>query len=207
MKWPASTDEQAMQLVQSRADHAAFAQLVRRWEGPVRRLCIRMTGDEHRGEDLAQEAFAKVFANRQQYVPGKKFSTWLWRIALNVCFEEGRRTRGRGEVEIGDDAAVEEVGPVEKASAGERVAMVRAALAKLPQTHRVVVVLREYENMTCREIAEVLEIPEGTVKWRMADALTKLSHHLRVLSDDESEANQNEPPTRSAVDGIPVRRD
>lgn len=109
MIWPASTDEQAMQLVQSRADHAAFAQLVRRWEGPVRRLCIRMTGDEHRGEDLAQEAFAKVFANRQQFAVGKKFSTWLWRIALNVCFEEGatgeaargsgdrRRRRGRGE--------------------------------------------------------------------------------------------------------------
>ena len=205
MKWPASTDEQAMQLVQSRADHGAFAQLVRRWEGPVRRLCIRMTGDEHRGEDLAQEAFAKVFANRQQYVPGKKFSTWLWRIALNLCFEEGRRRREQSE--LGDDAAVEEVGPVEKASAGERAAIVRAALAKLPQTHRVVVVLREYENMTCREIAEVLEIPEGTVKWRMADALTKLSHHLRVLSDDESEANQNESPRRSAVDGVPVRRD
>lgn len=110
-------------------------------------------------------------------------------------------------MEIGDAAAVEESGPVEKASAGERAAIVRAALAKLPQTHRVVVVLREYQNMTCREIAEVLEIPEGTVKWRMADALMKLSHHLRVLSDDESEARRHESPKRSAADGVPVRRD
>ena len=205
MKWPGGTDEQAMERVQSRADHAAFAQLVRRWEGPLRRLCIRMTGDEHRGEDLAQDAFARVFANRHQFVRGKKFSTWLWRIALNLCFEEGRRRRE--QLQLADDALVDEIGPAERASSSERGAIVRAALAKLPETHRVVVVLREYQNMTCREIAEVLEIPEGTVKWRMADALTKLSHHLRQLADDESEAKRHEASKRSAVDGVSVRRD
>lgn len=196
MNWPAGTDEEAMRLVQVRADHGAFADLVRRWEGPVRRLCIRMTGDEHRGEDLAQEAFAKVFANRQQFAEGKKFSTWLWRIALNLCFEEGRRAVRRGEVEIGDDAPAADGGPVERASGGERAALVRAALAKLPETHRVVVVLREYEQMKCHEIAEVLQIPEGTVKWRMADALTKLSQHLRAVApDDEVRARSQQHET------------
>ena len=54
---------------------AAFAELVRRWQEPIRRLCVRMTGDAHRGEDLAQEAFARVFAKRQDFEPGRKFST------------------------------------------------------------------------------------------------------------------------------------
>src|SRR4051794_37794963 len=104
MTWPGRSDEQAMRMVRDRADHAAFAQLVQRWEGPIRRLCVRMTGDTHHGEDLTQEAFALVFANRHQFAEGKKFSTWLWRIALNLCFEMGRRRRDMEE--ISGDAAI-----------------------------------------------------------------------------------------------------
>src|SRR5688500_17718314 len=182
------SDEQAMRNVQLQGDHGAFAELVRRWEAPIRRLCIRMTGDQHRGEDLTQEAFARVFASRQQFAPGRKFSTWLWRIALNLCLEEGRRTSRRGEVAIGvdADAPADDAGPEKHAIDGERAAIVRAAVARLPETHRAVVLLREYEGMTCREIAQVLEIPEGTVKWRMADALSRLSRELSQLRPDQS---------------------
>jgi RNA polymerase sigma factor (sigma-70 family) len=85
------TDEQAMVAVQRHGDHAAFAQLVHRWEAPLWRLCTRMTGDSHPGEDLAQETFARVFAKRGQYNGGRRFSTWLWPIALNVCFAQQRQ--------------------------------------------------------------------------------------------------------------------
>src|SRR5262245_57493510 len=92
-----TTDEQAMWRVQTQDDDAAFAQLVRRWEGPIQRLCIRMIGDVHRGEDLAQETFLRVFSRRKDYRPDGKFSTWLWRIALNLCYDELRRRQRREE--------------------------------------------------------------------------------------------------------------
>ena len=64
-----------------------FARLVARWQGPIRTLCARMTGDVHRGEDLAQETFVRLYARRALYEPTGKFSTFLWRMALNICFE------------------------------------------------------------------------------------------------------------------------
>src|ERR1041384_6662789 len=93
----AITDEQAMWRVQTQDDERAFAQLVRRWEGPIQRLATRVTGDAHRGQDLAQETFARVFAKRKDYQPSGRFSTWLWRISLNLCYDELRRRQRRGE--------------------------------------------------------------------------------------------------------------
>jgi len=58
---------------------------VERWEEPIRRLCARMTGDPHRAEDLKQKAFARVFEKRKSFQPSARFSTWLWRIALNLA--------------------------------------------------------------------------------------------------------------------------
>ena len=71
-------------------DHRAFAQLVARWEQPIRRLCARLTGDWERGEDLKQETFVRLFAKRKDYQPTGRFSTYLWRIALNLCHDELR---------------------------------------------------------------------------------------------------------------------
>lgn len=189
----AVSDEEAMRDVQVRGDHQAFTHLVHRWETPIRRLCIRMTGDEHRGEDLAQEAFASVFANRKQFDLTRKFSTWLWRIALNLCYQEARRALRRGEFPVEADAenasvprCAAELAPATRLMEEERAALVRMALASLPETYRVVVILREYEGLKCREIAEVLNIPEGTVKWRIAQALTQLSQRLKLLFPDEA---------------------
>jgi len=196
MEWPperspprhSETDEQAMREVQLRGDHEAFSHLVGRWETPIRRLCTRMTCDEHRGEDLTQEVFALVFAKRLQFDAGRKFSTWLWRIALNVCFAEARRA---GRLPLADDGAAaaawcdRELAPDVRLIAQERAEQVKAALRQLPEAYRAVVVLRQYEGMKYREIAEVLGIPEGTVKWRMAEALTQLGQELQSLGGDQ----------------------
>ena len=202
-----------MRRVQAGDDPAAFARLVARWEQPIRRLCIRMTGDEHRGEDLTQEAFVRVFASRLQYDVERKFSTWLWRIALNLCHEEARRVGRRGERTIDLNAAddeplrraqgrplrqaqgrplpgprpVDHDEPHGRAVRAERAQLVRVALQRLPEANRAVVVLREYENLKFREIAEVLDVPEGTVKWRMAQALVQLGEQLKpILGGDEA---------------------
>ncbi|MCD6052136.1 MAG: polymerase, sigma-24 subunit, subfamily, partial [Verrucomicrobia bacterium] len=168
----------------------AFAQLVRRWESPIRNLCVRMTGDLHKGQDLTQEAFVRVFEKRQLYQADAKFSTWLWRIALNLCYDEQRRIKRRGETALENEegeAIVEPIadvsGPADQAEAGERAEMVRRALVRLPETYRTVLVLRHYEGLKFREIADVLDIPEGTVKSRMVEALGQME---RLLKNDVS---------------------
>src|SRR5881296_429298 len=97
------TDEQAMWRVQTQDDHLAFAHLVGRWEAPIRRLCARLTGDPHRADDLKQETFARVFEKRKSFQPNARFSTWLWRIALNLCYDELRRINRRGESPLAVD--------------------------------------------------------------------------------------------------------
>ena len=191
------TDEQAMWRVKMQDDAQAFAQLVRRWERPVQSLCARMTGDAQRGEDLAQDAFTRIFARRKDYQASGRFATFLWRVALNLCYDELRRISRRREsaLESGDDeteGAVEThfVAPspapdfalVEQ----ERAETVRRALLELSEPYRAVVVLRHYEGLKFREIAEVLEIAEGTVKSRMAEALSQLS---RILDGYERETS------------------
>jgi RNA polymerase sigma-70 factor (ECF subfamily) len=188
----ADSDEQTMRRLQTHTDHAAFAELMSRWEARVRRLCYRMTGDAHRSEDLAQETFSRVFANRHQFDHSRKFSTWLWRIALNLCYEESRRAGRRGELRLTDDRDDEtgESGPLEQAMESERTDLLRRAVMSLPETHRAIVMLREYEQLKFRQIAEVLDVPEGTVKWWMTEALNQLNERLGpLLAADEPKAS------------------
>ena len=139
----AISDEQAMWRVQTQDDERAFAQLVRRWEGPIQRLATRMTGDAHRGQDLAQETFARVFAKRKDYQPSGRFSTWLWRISLNLCYDELRRRQRREESSfdgMGGEAmaaleafAAPEPAPDKSLVEQERSELVRQALMQLSE--------------------------------------------------------------------------
>ncbi len=189
------SDEQTMWRVQQHADAAAFGELVHRWQEPIQRLCTRMTGDLHRGEDLAQEAFLRVFTKRQDYRPQGKFSTWLWQIALNLCRDEARYQRRHPVISWespGADAEAPSVHDPETSQASpdtdvarlEQAEIVRKALSQLDEAYRVVVILRHYEGLRFAEIAEILGIPEGTVKSRMVEALHRLAphlHHLRTV--------------------------
>jgi len=187
------TDEQAMWRVKMDDDPQAFARLVERWQGPIQRLCIKMLGDAHRAEDLTQEAFARVFARRKDYEPAGRFSTFLWRIALNLCYDELRKIKRRGESSLeggaderGEtDFMADTAGPDLQVVADERAEHVRRALLQIPEPYRVVVVLRHYEGLKFREIGEVLDIPEGTVKSRMVEALNQLSRLLKPLVSDD----------------------
>ena len=191
MTWPLTpTDEQAMWRVKTGGDPDAFACLVRRCEQPIQRLCARMMGDVHRGEDLAQDAFSRVFTHRQDFEVSGKFSTWLWRIAINLCLDELRRRNRRPEVALaspGETAgetgecgiASTDPSPGESIEALEQAEEVRRALQRLPDHYRSVVVFRHYEGLKFSEIALVLGIPEGTVKSRMSEALSRLAVLLK----------------------------
>jgi RNA polymerase sigma-70 factor (ECF subfamily) len=172
------SDEQLMWRLQHGNDPAAFDQLVHRWREPVRRLGFRMTGDHHRAEDLAQETFSRIFAKRADYRPDSRFSTFLWRVALNLCHDEFRRQSRRRELSLDEDEPFNEApepSPAVQLELSECADSVRHALQRLPEHYRAVVILRHYEGLKLREIAEVLEVPEGTVKSRMAEALDRLA--------------------------------
>ena len=199
-----TSDEQLMWRVKRDDDAAAFARLMTRWEKPIQRLCVRMTGDAHRAEDLTQTAFTRVFMRRAEWEPAGKFSTFLWRVALNLCHDEARRIQRRGEFSL--DALEEAEGegetrfaaveptPDAQAESQERGELVRRALAELPEPYREVVVLRHYEGLKFREIGDVLGIPEGTVKSRMAEALGQLNRLLKHVNEDEVCNRKNRRP-------------
>jgi RNA polymerase sigma-70 factor (ECF subfamily) len=182
------TDEEAMWRVKMHDDHHEFSRLVKRWEEPIRRLCTRMTGDPHRAEDLRQETFLRLFERRKEYQVTGRFSTYLWRIALNLCYDELRRQGRRLEfvrdperddaAEKAPDCVAEGPGPDAWAAQQEESELVRQALGRVPEIYRTVIVLRHYEDMKLAKIAEILEIPEGTVNSRMAEALARLSRML-----------------------------
>jgi RNA polymerase sigma-70 factor (ECF subfamily) len=189
------SDEQAMWRVKMNDDAEAFALIVSRWQQPIQNLCTRMTGDPHRAEDLAQEAFVRLYSKRFDYEPSAKFSTYLWRIALNLCYDELRKLQRRKETSLDADEGeklirLEDVAgnaeqPQAVLEATERAEQVKAALLKLPELYRSVVVLRHYEDMKFREIADVLNIPEGTVKSRMAEAMSQLAELLKPALTEE----------------------
>src|SRR3954464_12751781 len=133
----AMSDEQAMWRVQMHDDSQAFAQLVARWEEPIKRLCIRMLGDEHKADDMTQEAFARIYAKRKAFQHGSKFSTFLWRVATNLCLDELRRIKRRrefsvlpqtqdsGETDIWEELPSREQTPDHVAAQDEHAALVR----------------------------------------------------------------------------------
>lgn len=185
------SDEALMERAARADDAAAFAELMRRWEPAIQNLCHRILSGTHQAKDATQEAFTRVYLKRRDFRPGAKFSTFLRRVATNLCLDELRRAKRRRETSgngaFGDEAESpgweeslpsREPGPAEAVEMMERSEAVRSALAKLPENLRAVVSLKHYESLTFREVAEVLEIPEGTAKSRMVDALTLLRKYL-----------------------------
>lgn len=191
-----ATDEQMMWRVKLEDDAQAFGRLMARWERPLQRLCTRMTGDAHRAEDITQAAFARVFARRAGWQPTGRFSTFLWRIAINLCHDELRRNARHSECSLEaleeegladlDFAGAEDQSPDAQVEVRERGEAVRDALLRLAPHYREVIVLRHYQDLKFHEIGEVLGIPEGTVKSRMAEGLTQMSRFLKHLNQDTS---------------------
>jgi RNA polymerase sigma-70 factor (ECF subfamily) len=225
---PTPNDEQIMWRVQAHDDPDAFTELVRRWRAPILRLCQRLLTDSHRAEDITQETFTRVFVHRRRYQPKSKFSTYLWRIALNLCHDEQRKLSRRLKHEStgSNPPAAFEVeqepddlpSPDRAAVLRESALAVRNAVHTLPEPLRTVLVLRHYEGLKLREIAEVLGIPEGTAKSRMAEALNTLRRcledqttvrvqHRSALAQNNAtkpQSSYDEPPVTRNLDVVPL---
>jgi RNA polymerase sigma-70 factor (ECF subfamily) len=203
------TDEESMCRVKAADDHEEFARLIGPWQEPIRRLCARMIGDLERAEDLKQETFTRLFERRKDYQPTAKFSTFLWRLALNLCYDELRRVSRRREFLKGSlpaysESPAEEMpdenpGPDQTMVRNEEYGFVRSAVLNLPEHYRAVLILRHYEGLKLAEIAAVLDIPEGTVNSRMAEALTRLARTLRPQLEPESITGSPRQPQEKLV--------
>ena len=183
----AISDEALMLQIQQQKIRA-FDTLVRRWEKPVLNHCYRMLGDRGLAEDLRQETFLRVYHSASRYRAEAKFATWIYRIATNLCFDALSTRKRHRETGLADyldaenDSWNELVAPGrlpdEAAVRHEAANCVREALQKLPESLRVIVVLKHYEELTFREIAEILDLPVSTVKSRMAAGMERLGRML-----------------------------
>ncbi|MEZ5065845.1 MAG: sigma-70 family RNA polymerase sigma factor [bacterium] len=158
-------------------DERAFAVLVRRHERGIYNVAWRMVRDRELARDLTQEIFVRVYRSLGKYDPTYPFVSWLYRVASNLCIDWIRKKKLRtvsldapigGEEDTGtrdvEDPAQDPARDLEQA---ERVRILEEALAKLPESHRLVLLLRHQRDLSYDEIATSLDIPLGTVKARI----------------------------------------
>jgi len=159
-------------------DRQAFSGLVYHYRESVINVVYRMCGDANLAEDAAQEAFIRAWQNLPRYKPRSSFRNWLYRIATNIALDALRRERETTDIEDVPLAA-SSIDPEAAAERNERVDQVRQAVLALAPASRVVLILREYEDLSYKEIAETLDIPVGTVMSRLNYARTQLRETLK----------------------------
>jgi RNA polymerase sigma-70 factor (ECF subfamily) len=175
---PASPDTELDLITRAQGgDRWAFNELVRRHRQGVVNVVYRMCGDTNTAEDAAQEAFIRAWQHLPSYRPQSPFRNWVYRIATNAARDVLRREREIIDVDELPLAAPD-AGPEATAEGRERSEHVRQAVLSLPSASREVLVLREYEGLSYREIAETLSIPIGTVMSRLNYARNRLRQSL-----------------------------
>lgn len=193
MTW---TDEELVARSKT-GDTESFNQLVRRWERPIFALAYRTLGREEDARDVTQETFLRAFRALSGFKGDAKFSSWLYRIALNLCRDWIRKERRTPLAAVPEGVEVEqlaaerrEVASVEDLAArAELSGVVATAMGHLPAEQRTAIILKEYHGLTFQEIADLLNCPLSTVKTRVYQGLGLLRRHL-------AEQGQFEPPTQ-----------
>ena len=168
-------------------DAEAFGELVRRWERRIFALTYGMLGREEDARDATQETFLAAFRNLRGFRGEAKVSSWLHRIAVNQCISRQRRAKVRSESALDDEqehdagsfASPVSESPVRIVEGQQETLAVRRAINSLPVELRQVVVMKEFEELTFREIADALDLPLSTVKSRLYTALKQLQMRLQ----------------------------
>ena len=168
-------------------DLESFNQLVRRWERPIFALAYRTLGREEDARDVVQDAFLRAYRGLPRFKGEAKFSSWLYRITLNLCRDWIRRERRApivptpagvdpntfADEQVSPTTSVEEL--VGRRQMSEAVAQ---AMAELPEDQRTAILMKEYHGLTFQEIADTLQCPLSTVKTRLYQGLSVLRRRL-----------------------------
>jgi RNA polymerase sigma-70 factor (ECF subfamily) len=189
-----ATDEELVARATA-GDLDSFNQLVSRWERPIYALAYRTLGREEEARDVVQDAFLRAFRGLKGFKGEAKFSSWLYRITLNLCRDWIRRERRAPLVQVpdGDDSMnLAEQMPSPDESVEDLVARremsqaVALAMAELPEEQRTAIMLKEYQGLTFQEIAELLDCPLSTVKTRLYQGLSVLRRRLERRQSEEA---------------------
>jgi RNA polymerase sigma-70 factor (ECF subfamily) len=192
-------DDESATLARARGgDRSAFGALVRLYQRRVYAAALHVTGNHADAEDVAQETFVRAYRGLASFDGRADFFTWLYRIAINTALNRlrsGRRTRalvdaGTAEVaQLGgkpEDLGTPRYAPDEQAALTQEVRTVLTAVSELSPTLRVTLLLATVEGLSHKQIAAVLDVPEGTVAWRVNEARRML--RLKLTPPDDENA-------------------
>jgi RNA polymerase sigma-70 factor, ECF subfamily len=188
----------------ARGDRDSFNELIVRWERPIYALAYRVIGHEEDARDVCQETFLRAFRGIAAFKGQAKFSSWLYRIALNLCRDWIRRTRRTPVVQAPEGVDLIELsserGPVESieelVSRKDMSRVVEKAMRSLTEEQRTAIVLKEYEGLTFQEIADMLGCPLSTVKTRLYQGLSQLRRQLEHQGYSGRATVQDSPKRR-----------
>lgn len=176
-------------------DLDSFNQLVARWERPIYALAYRTLRREEDARDVVQEAFLRAYRGLPGFKGQAKFSSWLYRITLNLCRDWIRRERRAPVVQVAEgtdpiDLADAQAAPGESVedlvARREMSDAVSKAMADLPEEQRAAILLKEYHGLTFQEIADMLDCPLSTVKTRLYQGLSVLRRRLERQQSEEA---------------------
>lgn len=182
-------DLRLVKLILESGDRTAYSQLMDTYFDKVYTRMLKMTGQPGDAEDLAMEAFNKAFSKLSQYTPDFAFSTWLYRIAKNNCIDHLRRSKKDNDTRVNEHEA--EVGMVAHELANQlpspeqllinqqETSLLREIVDTLHPKYKDIIKLHYFNELSCEEIAQQLELPEGTVKVRLFRARELLYNIMR----------------------------
>lgn len=174
-----------------KGDQDAFAEIVEIYSNSIYQLGYRMLGNRHEAEDIAQEAFIRAYVNIKSFNQDLKFSTWLFRIATNLCIDRIRKKKpdyyldaevsGTDGLTMYSQLASNSPLPEIELESLELQESVQKEILKLPEKYRSVIVLKYIEELSLNEISEILDLPLGTVKTRIHRGREALRQQLRYV--------------------------
>ncbi|WLD93572.1 RNA polymerase sigma factor SigW [Alkalihalobacillus sp. AL-G] len=174
-----------------KGDQKAFEELVDIYKNRVYHICYRMLGNSHEAEDMAQEAFLRAYLHIERFNEEHKFSTWLYRIATNLTIDRLRKKKpdyyldadvaGSDGLTLYSQVAVAEQLPEEKIETFELQERIQLEILQLPPKYRSAITLKYLEELSLKEISEILQIPVSTVKTRIHRGREALRKRLTDL--------------------------
>ncbi len=194
------TDNERLLLKRAKkGDVDAFEQLIEKYQKKVYNIALKMLGNKEDAYDMSQEVFIRVYRSIDKFKEQASLSTWIYKITTNVCLDEIRRRKNRFTVSIDDDMElndskvkrqIEYDGPSPEiiVEENELREIINKSIQQLPEQYRVVTILRDIQGFSYEEIANILDVPQGTVKSRINRARAMLRD---ILYEKKELLNKN----------------